>query len=81
MLSRHAEILFWVGRYLQRAAQTGQLVAITSMSQVEGHHSEHRWRELLEVLYLDRAFLCLLYTSDAADDRYKVLLSVVAGAL
>lgn len=57
MLSRHAEILFWVGRYLQRAAQTGQLVAITSMSQVEGHHSEHRWRELLEVLYLDRAFL------------------------
>jgi uncharacterized alpha-E superfamily protein len=53
MLSRHAEILFWVGRYLQRAAQTGQLVSITSMSQVERHHSVDPWRELLEVMYLD----------------------------
>lgn len=57
MLSRHAEILFWVGRYLQRAAQTGQLLSITSMSQVERHASTDPWRELLEVLYLDRAFL------------------------
>ena len=31
MLSRHAEVLFWVGRYLQRAAQTGQLVSITAV--------------------------------------------------
>lgn len=56
MLSRHAEILFWVGRYLQRAAQTGQLLSITSMSQVERHHSSDPWRELLEVLYLDHTF-------------------------
>lgn len=70
MLSRHAEILFWVGRYLQRAAQTGQLVAMTSMSQVEGHHSESRWRELLQVLYLDGAFLEHhdSFTSDAVLD-------------
>ena len=70
MLSRHAEILFWVGRYLQRAAQTGQLVAMTSMSQVEGHHSEDRWRQLLEVLYLDGAFLDHhdAFTSDAVLD-------------
>ena len=57
MLSRHAEILFWVGRYLQRAAQTGQLLSITAMSQVERRASTDPWRELLEVLYLDRAFL------------------------
>ena len=57
MLSRHAEILFWAGRYLQRAAQTGQLLSITSMSQVERHDSTDPWRELLEVLYLDHAFL------------------------
>ena len=56
MLSRHAEVLFWVGRYLQRAAQTGQLVSITAMSQVERHDSSEPWTELLEVLYLDRAF-------------------------
>ncbi len=56
MLSRHAEVLFWVGRYLQRAAQTGQLLSITSMSQVERHASSDPWTELLEVLYLDRAF-------------------------
>ncbi len=57
MLSRHAEILFWVGRYLQRASQTGQLLSITSMSQIERHASTDPWRELLEVLYLDHAFL------------------------
>ena len=57
MLSRHAEVLFWVGRYLQRAAQTGQLVSITSMSQVERQDSTDPWRELLEVLYLDSVFI------------------------
>jgi uncharacterized alpha-E superfamily protein len=56
MLSRHAEILFWVGRYLQRAAQTAQLVSITSMWQVERHASTDPWRELLDVLYQERAF-------------------------
>ena len=56
MLSRHAEVLFWVGRYLQRAAQTGLLVSITSMSQVERHASADPWRELLDVLYQEEAF-------------------------
>ena len=57
MLSRHAEILFWVGRYLQRAEQTGRLLSITSMSQLERHDSTDPWRELLEVMYLDSDYL------------------------
>lgn len=58
MLARHAEDLFWIGRYLERAEDTARLLDVTHQSALEGgaRSSEELWRELLEVLYLDDVF-------------------------
>ena len=58
MLARHAEDLFWIGRYIERAEDTARLLDVTHQSALEGdaRSSEELWRELLEVLYLDDVF-------------------------
>ncbi len=58
MLARHAEDLFWIGRYLERAEDTARLLDVTHQTALEGgaRPSEELWRELLEILYLDDEF-------------------------
>ncbi len=58
MLSRHAEDLFWLGRYVERAEDTARMLDVTYHNLLESPPSEERtaWRELLEVLYLHHSF-------------------------
>lgn len=56
MLSRHADTLVWAGRYLERAAATTRMLAVTNTSHLEHRSSEALWRDLLEVLYLGGVF-------------------------
>lgn len=57
MLSRHADTLVWAGRYLQRAAATTRMLTVTNTSHLDGRSPERAWRDLLDVLYLDAAFV------------------------
>lgn len=58
MLSRHADSLFWAGRYVERAGSTARMLDVTYHALLESPHAEaqHTWTELLEVLGLDAAF-------------------------
>lgn len=58
MLSRHAEALFWFGRYLERAEDISRVLDVTYHNLLESPPAEEEtaWRELLEVLFLDQAF-------------------------
>lgn len=59
MLSRHAEDLFWIGRYLERAEDTARLLDVTQQSVLEAgsdRTTEEIWWELLEVLFLDDSY-------------------------
>jgi uncharacterized alpha-E superfamily protein len=58
MLSRHAESLFWTGRYVERAADTARMLDVTYHALLESPHAEAQraWRELLEVLRLGAPF-------------------------
>ncbi len=73
MLARHAEDLFWIGRYLERAEDTARLLNVTyhSSLEVSAGASEHEpWSELLSLLYLDE---------EGADvDRDRIARFVVA---
>jgi uncharacterized alpha-E superfamily protein len=56
MLSRHAEDLFWIGRYLERAEDTARLLDVTYHGALEagsGRTSADLWSELLEMLFLE----------------------------
>ena len=56
MLARHAEDLFWIGRYLERAEDTARLLNVTYHSSLEvsaGASDHEPWTELLSLLYLD----------------------------
>ena len=56
MLARHAEGLFWMGRYLERAEDTARMLDVTYHGALEigtDSASSNVWAELLEVLYLD----------------------------
>jgi len=56
MLARHAEDLFWIGRYLERAEDTARLLNVTyhAALEVSAGASDHEpWTELLSFLYLD----------------------------
>lgn len=57
MLSRHAEALFWMGRYVERAEDTSRMLDVTFHNVLESPPAEAStaWRELMEVLYLDDA--------------------------
>ena len=58
MLSRHAEDLFWIGRYLERAEDTARMLDVTYHTLLESPplDEESAWRELLEVLHLSKPF-------------------------
>jgi len=58
VLSRHAEDLFWIGRYVERAEDTARMLDVTYHGLLEAGAVEAptAWRELLEVLYVDEVF-------------------------
>ncbi len=58
MLSRHAEDLYWAGRYVERAEDTARLLDVTYHGLLESPPGEApaAWRELLDVLFLQDAF-------------------------
>ncbi len=58
MLARHAEDLFWAGRYIERAEDTARLLDVTYHGMLESPllDAASAWRELLELLYLEQAF-------------------------
>lgn len=58
MLSRHAEDLFWIGRYIERAEDTARMLDVTYHTLLESPplNEEAAWRELLEVLHLVQPF-------------------------
>jgi uncharacterized alpha-E superfamily protein len=56
MLARHAEDLYWIGRYLERAEDTARMLDVTYHGALEGETGRataDMWAELLEVLYLE----------------------------
>lgn len=58
MLSRHAEALFWLGRYIERAGDITRMLDVAYNAQLErtARSKDQVWRDLLRVLYLDEAF-------------------------
>ncbi|HEY7469727.1 MAG TPA: alpha-E domain-containing protein [Acidimicrobiia bacterium] len=58
MLSRHAEDLFWLGRYVERAEDTARMLDVTYHNLLESPTTPEAtaWSELLEVLYLDKTY-------------------------
>ena len=70
MLSRHAEGLFWLGRYIERAGDTTRMLDVAYNTQLEQTASaqEQVWRDLLRVLYLEEAF----------EERYGAEVTTVA---
>jgi uncharacterized alpha-E superfamily protein len=58
MLSRHAEDLFWLGRYVERAEDTARMLDVTYHHVLESPPEEEptAWQELLEVLFLKEAY-------------------------
>jgi uncharacterized alpha-E superfamily protein len=58
MLSRHAEDLFWVGRYVERAEDTARMLDVTYHNLLEspGDGAETTWGELLEVLFVNALY-------------------------
>lgn len=56
MLSRHAENLFWIGRYVERAEDTARLLDVTYHGLLEEgseRSAETVWSEALEMLMLE----------------------------
>ena len=58
MLARHAESMFWAGRYIERAEDTARMLDVTYHGLLEATsvEAERSWRDLLAVLNLTRAF-------------------------
>jgi uncharacterized alpha-E superfamily protein len=58
MLARHAESLFWTGRYVERAEDTARMLDVTYHGLLEASpfEAERAWLDLLSVLRLDREF-------------------------
>lgn len=58
MLARHAESLFWAGRYIERAESTARMLDVTYHAHLEliAVHESTAWFDLLRVLNLDMAF-------------------------
>jgi len=69
MLARHAESLFWTGRYVERAEDTARLLDTTYHGLLEATPYEARraWRELLTVLSLEADFAGELTVAGVAD--------------
>ena len=58
MLARHAESLFWAGRYLERAEGTARLLDVTYQGslQVAGSEGRDVWAHVLDVLRARKEF-------------------------
>jgi uncharacterized alpha-E superfamily protein len=58
MLARHAEDLFWIGRYLERAEDTSRMLDVTYHGLLESSVEDPTivWRELVKVLHLEQDF-------------------------
>lgn len=58
MLSRHAEGMFWLGRYIERVGDTTRMLDVAYNTQLERPPSAagQVWRDLLHVLYLEEEF-------------------------
>jgi uncharacterized alpha-E superfamily protein len=58
VLARHAEDLFWIGRYLERAEDTARMLDVTYHGLLESSVDDSSvvWRELVKVLHLEQAF-------------------------
>ena len=58
MLARHAESLFWMGRYMERAEDTARMLDVTYHGLLESPPDEatRSWLDLLSVLNLDQGF-------------------------
>jgi uncharacterized alpha-E superfamily protein len=61
LLSRVAESLFWMGRYVERAENTARLLDVTYHGRLEPHAGEiagvtNAWQALLSTLGLDRVY-------------------------
>lgn len=58
MLARHAESLFWAGRYIERAESTARMLDVTYHSHLEAMtiNETSSWFDLLKILHLDMAF-------------------------
>ena len=68
MLARHAESLFWAGRYLERAEDTARLLDVTYHSSLGATTGEVRraWRRTLDILRLRKEFE---HRDEIADER------------
>ncbi|MBK9181357.1 MAG: alpha-E domain-containing protein [Acidimicrobiales bacterium] len=69
MLARHAESLFWTGRYLERAEDTARMLDVTYHGLLESPPAQARgsWHDLLRVLSLDEAFDWDAHAADGAE--------------
>jgi uncharacterized alpha-E superfamily protein len=58
MLARHAESLFWMGRYMERAEDTSRMLDVTYHGLLESPPEEatRAWLDLLSVLNLEHTF-------------------------
>lgn len=58
MLARHAESLFWAGRYIERAESTARMLDVTYHSRLEvmSISETSSWHDLLKILNVDLAF-------------------------
>ncbi len=58
MLARHAESLFWAGRYIERAESTARMLDVTYHTHLEamGVNETSSWSDLLKILNVDLAF-------------------------
>jgi uncharacterized alpha-E superfamily protein len=84
MLSRHAEHLFWTGRYVERAADTARMLDVTYHGLLGEPPAESRrgWLDLLDVLHLGRQFRAEEQIIDAGTvSRFLVLEPTNPGAI
>jgi len=84
MLARHAEDLFWAGRYIERAEDTARLLDVTYHGLLESPllDAEKAWRELLELLFLDQVFAAKgVPLTDSAVTEFLVLERDNAGSI
>ncbi len=59
MLARHAEDLYWIGRYVERTEDTARMLDVTYHGALEAGSDRSAidiWSELLEVLFLEDDF-------------------------
>lgn len=58
MLARHAESLFWAGRYIERAESTARMLDVTYHSHLEAMsiNETSSWYDLLKILNVEIAF-------------------------